>query len=297
MVGGCRSDGGAPVTGRRQDWERLLAVPGPLIMGIINVTPDSFADAGRRFFDHAAAIEHARTMVAAGADLLDIGGESTRPFADAVPLEEELRRVLPVIEAVAGEHNLPISIDTYKAEVARRALAAGATIINDISALSFDPDMAPLAAVHQAPVILMHMQGTPKDMQRDPHYHDLIGELKDFFAARLEFAISQDIPRELLVLDPGLGFGKTRDHNLELIQRLDEFLALGCPLLIGPSRKAFIGHLTGRPAGEERDVGTLAALAVSVLRGAKILRTHNVAYARQFITVFQAIRSANPASG
>jgi dihydropteroate synthase len=287
--------GDAPVNPLQRGWERLLAVPGPLIMGIINVTPDSFADTGRRFFEHAAAIEHARALVAEGADLLDIGGESTRPLADAVPLEEELRRVLPVIEAVAAEHDIPISIDTYKSEVARRALAAGATIINDISALSFDPDMAPLAAAHQAPVILMHMQGTPKDMQRDPHYDNLIGELKDFFAARFEFAVSQGIPRQLLALDPGIGFGKTRDHNLEIIQRLDEFLDLGCPVLIGPSRKAFIGHLTGLPAGKERDVGTLAALAVSALRGAKILRTHNVAYARQFFAVFQAIRSAGPA--
>jgi dihydropteroate synthase len=294
MLGSEPAAGITDMTRPRGRWARLLAAPGPLLMGIINVTPDSFADADRRFFDHAAAIDHARALAAAGADILDIGGESTRPYADAVPLEEELRRVLPVIETLAAELSIPISIDTYKAEVARRALAAGATIINDISALAFDPDMAPLAAAQQAPVILMHMQGTPQDMQQNPHYDDLVGELRDFFAARLEFAVSQGLPRELVVLDPGLGFGKTRDHNLEIIQRLDEFLDLGCPLLIGPSRKAFIGHLTGLPAGEKRDVGTLAALAVSVLRGAKIIRTHNIAYARQFLNVFQAIQSAGP---
>ncbi len=243
----------------------LLAAPRPLIMGVVNVTPDSFADHGR-FFRHDDAIAQARALVAAGADILDIGGESTRPFADPVTLEEELRRVLPVIEAVA-ETSVPISIDTYKATVAREALAAGAAIINDISALRFDPEMAPLAAAHQVPVVLMHMQGTPRDMQRQPHYDDLLGEIKAFFRERLEFAASQGIPREQLILDPGIGFGKTWQHNLTILNRLDAFQDLGCPLLIGPSRKAFIGRILDLPAGEERDVGTLAALAVAVMRG------------------------------
>ena len=269
-------------------WPELLGTPRPLIMGILNVTPDSFADHGRHF-DHAAALDHARRLVAAGADILDVGGESTRPFAEPVPLEEELRRVIPVIAALAPEIPIPISIDTYKASVARAALDAGAAIINDISALRFDPALAPLAAAARVPVVLMHMQGTPRDMQQDPRYHDLMGEITAFFRERLEFAVGQGIPRELIILDPGLGFGKTQEHNLEVIRRLAEFQELGCPLLLGPSRKAFIGHLTGQPAGPERDVGTLAALAASVQRGAKIVRTHNVAYARQFFSVWEAI--------
>jgi dihydropteroate synthase len=272
-------------------WPELFAAdkkPRPLIMGILNVTPDSFADHGRHF-DHTVALAHARDLIAAGADILDIGGESTRPFAEPVPLEEALRRVIPIIEAIAPELAVPISIDTYKAPVARAALAAGAAIINDISALRFDPGMAPLAAAAGAPVILMHMQGTPRDMQRAPHYDDLMGEIAAFFRERLEYAVGQGIARDLLVLDPGIGFGKTMDHNLEILRRLEVFLELGCPLLVGPSRKAFIGHLTGLPAGPERDVGTLAALLAAVQHGAKIVRTHNVAYARQFFAVWEAI--------
>jgi len=259
-------------------------------MGVVNVTPDSFSDGGR-FFDATAALAQARALAAAGADILDIGGESTRPFADPVPLEEELRRVVPVIQALAAEIGLPISIDTYKAPVARAALEAGATVINDISALRFDPEMAELAAAHQVPVILMHMQGTPRDMQVEPRYGDLLGEVKAFFQERLEFAASREISRDLLVLDPGIGFGKTWSHNLEILNHLDTFLDLGCPLLAGPSRKAFIGHILGLPNGEVRDIGTLAALGMAVLKGAKIVRTHNAAYARQFLTVLEAIRT------
>ena len=269
-------------------WTELLAVPRPLIMGVVNITPDSFADGGR-FFRPADALAQARALMAAGADILDLGGESTRPNADPLPLEEELRRVLPVIEALAAENPVPISIDTYKAGVAEKALDAGASIINDISALRFDPGMAPLAAARQVPVVLMHMQGTPRDMQHQPHYDDLLGEIKAFFRERLEYAVSQSIPRDLLILDPGIGFGKTWRHNLEILNNLDTFLDLECPLLVGPSRKAFIGHLTGQPAGPERDAGTLAALAVAVLRGARLVRTHNVAFARQFLTVLDSI--------
>jgi dihydropteroate synthase len=260
-------------------------------MGVLNVTPDSFTDGGL-YFDHAAALAQARALVAAGADILDIGGESTRPFSDPVPLEEELRRVLPVIDAIAPEINIPISVDTYKAAIARAALDSGATLINDISALSFDPDMAPLAAEYQAPVVLMHMQGTPRDMQRQPHYDDLLGEVKAFFQERVEFAVSQGLTPDLLILDPGIGFGKTAEHNLEILNHLDVFLELSLPLLVGPSRKAFIGRLTRQAAGEGRDIGTLAALAIAVLRGARIVRTHNVAYARQFLAVLEAIRCA-----
>ena len=296
MSGLTPPSGLADIPERRQTWMALLAVSRPLIMGVLNVTPDSFADHGR-FFDYADALAQARALVAAGADILDIGGESTRPFADPVPLDEELRRVLPVIEAIAPEIAVPISIDTYKATVARAALEAGATLINDISALRFDPDMAPLAADLQAPVILMHMQGTPRDMQQHPHYDDLLGEVRDFFRDRLEFALSQGLAADLLVLDPGIGFGKTWKHNLEILNHLDAFLDLGCPLLVGPSRKAFIGHILDLPAGEERDVGTLAALAVAVIRGARIVRTHNVAYARQFLAMLEGIRSAPVGAG
>ena len=257
-------------------------------MGVINVTPDSFSDGGR-FFEHRDALAQAQALVAAGADLLDIGGESTRPYADPVPLEEELRRVVPLIEAVRATTDTPISIDTYKSQVARAALNAGAGLINDISALRFDPAMAPLVAEHRVPVVLMHMQGTPRDMQLKPRYDDLLGEIKAFFKERLDFALSQGIPRDLLILDPGIGFGKTFQHNLEILNHLEAFLDLGCPLMIGASRKAFIGHLLNLPNGEVRDVGTLAAVAVAVQRGARIVRTHNVAYTRQFLTVMQAI--------
>jgi dihydropteroate synthase len=283
------------ITGRCHAWAALLAAPRPLIMGVLNVTPDSFADHGR-YFEQAHALAQARALVAAGADILDIGGESTRPFADPVPLEEELRRVLPIIEALAPEIAVPISIDTYKASVARAALEAGATLINDISALRFDPDMAPLAAELEAPVVLMHMQGSPRDMQRHPHYDDLLGEIRDFFRDRLDFATSRGLSPDLLVLDPGIGFGKTWKHNLEILNHLDVFLDLGCPLMVGPSRKAFIGHILDLPAGEERDIGSLAALAMAVTRGARIIRTHNVAYARQFLAVLEAIRAA-PGAG
>jgi dihydropteroate synthase len=175
--------------------------------------------------------------------------------------------------------------------VARAALEAGASLINDISALRFDPEMAPLAAAHQVPVVLMHMQGTPQNMQDHPHYDDLLGEIKTFFQERLEYAVSRGIPRELVILDPGIGFGKTWRHNLEILNHLDAFLDLGCPLLVGPSRKAFIGRILGLPNGEVRDIGTLAALGVAALKGARLIRTHNAAFARQFLSVLTAIRT------
>ena len=257
-------------------------------MGVINVTPDSFADGGL-CFDQDNAVNHALALAAAGADILDFGGESTRPFSEPTPLNEELQRVLPVIAQVRARTPVPISIDTYKSGVARAALEAGANIINDISAMRFDPDIVHLAREYGAPVILMHMQGTPKGMQAKPHYHDLLGELRAFFQERLDFAMSHGLPRELLVLDPGLGFGKTFQHTMEILNNLDAFLDLGCPLLIGPSRKAFLGHLLGGLPSGERDIGTLAALAVAVQRGAHIVRVHNVAYAKQFFTVLSAI--------
>lgn len=244
----------APAAPAGASWESLLAQPRPLIMGVINVTPDSFADGGL-FFDHDAAVNQALALVAAGADLLDLGGESTRPFSEPTPLDEELRRVLPVIERLRAQTPIPISIDTYKSQVARAALEAGANIINDISALRFDPDMVHLARETGVPVILMHIQGTPKEMQAQPHYDDLLGEIRAFFQERLDFALARGLSKEALVLDPGIGFGKTFQHNQEILNNLDVFLDLGCPLLIGPSRKAFLGHLLG---GSPRPNGTSA---------------------------------------
>ena len=287
MAGGLRV-APAPASSAAALWNALLGQSRPLVMGVINVTPDSFADGGL-CFDQDTAVDHALALAAAGADILDFGGESTRPFSEPTPLNEELQRVLPVIAQVRARTHIPISIDTYKSGVARAALEAGANIINDISAMRFDPDMVHLAREYGAPVILMHMQGTPKGMQAKPHYHDLLGELRAFFQERLDFAMSHGLPRELLVLDPGLGFGKTFQHNMEILNNLDAFLDLGCPLLIGPSRKAFLGHLLGGLPPGERDIGTLAALAVAVQRGAHIVRVHNVAYAKQFFTVLSAI--------
>jgi dihydropteroate synthase len=278
-------------------WISLLGRPRPLIMGVINVTPDSFADGGLHF-DRQTAVDHALALAAAGADILDFGGESTRPYSLPTPLDEEIRRVLPVIEQVRAQTAALISIDTYKAAVARAALEAGAHIINDISGLRFDPQMVHLARENKAPVVIMHMQGTPREMQVKPHYDDLIGELRDFFQERLEFALSHGLDKELLVLDPGLGFGKTFQHNLEILNNLDAFVDLGCPLLIGPSRKAFLSHILGGRPPAERDIGTLAALTVAVQKGARLIRVHNVSYAKQFFTVLNAIcqvrRQAGP---
>lgn len=257
-------------------------------MGVLNVTPDSFSDGGR-FFDPEAALAQAEAMIAAGADILDIGGESTRPFSEPVPLEEELRRVLPVIQALRRRFDLPISIDTYKAAVAEAALDAGADLINDISAGRFDPGMVPLAARTGVPLILMHMQGTPRDMQLDPHYDDVVAEVKAFLAARRDYAISQGVAPDKIILDVGIGFGKNLEHNLELLRRHQEFQELGCPLLLGVSRKAFLGKITDLPA-PERDVATLGAIAYGALHGADIIRTHNVPYAVQLLKVINAIR-------
>jgi dihydropteroate synthase len=278
----------APASTSGEVWEDLLSQPRPLIMGVINVTPDSFADGGL-FFDHDTAVNHALALVAAGADILDFGGESTRPYSDPTPLDEELSRVIPVIEQVRAQSSVAISIDTYKSRVARAALTAGANIINDISSLQFDPDMVHLAREYDAPVILMHMQGTPREMQTHPHYDDLLGELRAFFSERLDFALAHGLSRELLVIDPGIGFGKTFHHNMEILNNLDAFLDLGYPLLIGLSRKAFLGHLLGGLPPAERDVATLAALTIAIQRGAHIVRVHNVAYAKQFFTVLNAI--------
>lgn len=260
-------------------WRDLEGEGRVLIMGILNVTPDSFSDGGR-FLSPDAAVERALVMEGEGADIIDIGGESSRPGAEPVSVEEELGRVLPVLERLRGRLRIPISIDTTKAEVAEAALRAGACIVNDISALRFDPAMAPLVAEFGAGLVLMHMLGTPKTMQQSPHYDDVVREVRGFLAERAQYAQSQGIPREAIAVDPGIGFGKTVEHNLELLRRLPELVELGFPVLVGPSRKSFIGALLGLPV-EERLEGTLAACAVAVVRGADILRVHDVRQVRR----------------
>ena len=256
-------------------------------MGVLNITPDSFSDGGR-FLKTDDAIRRAEALAEEGADLIDIGGESSRPGSKPVPVEEEIRRVVPVIEQIANRLTVPISIDTTKAAVARQALAAGARIINDISALRFDPEMARLAAREAVPVVLTHMQGTPNDMQAHPVYADVVREITEFFETRVRFAEQAGITRERIVLDPGIGFGKTTDHNLEILARLDEFRTVGCPLLIGPSRKSFIGRVLSLPV-EERLEGTAAAVAVGILNGASIIRVHDVRAMARVARMVEAI--------
>jgi dihydropteroate synthase len=261
-------------------------------MGIVNVTPDSFSDGGL-FLSPSAALAQALQLARDGADILDIGGESTRPFANPVAAAEELNRVVPLIKAIRQQTDIPISIDTYKAEVAQAALDAGANLVNDISALRFDPHMVHLVARSQVPVVLMHMQGQPRDMQVAPHYLNLVAEIKTFLAQRRDFALTHGIAPSNLILDVGIGFGKDLAHNLELIRRLDEFHDLGCPLLLGVSRKAFIGKILNAPV-TERDIGTLGAIAVGLVRGAHIIRTHNVLLARQVAAIVQAVLHGCP---
>ena len=261
-----------------------------LLMGILNVTPDSFSDGGL-FLDPGKAVRRAETLAAEGADLIDIGGESSRPGADPVSEEEEIRRVVPVIERLSKSLSIPISIDTTKAVVARRALDAGAGLINDISAFRFDADMAPLAVEKNVPVILMHMQGRPGNMQAQPVYTDVVREIGDFFRERLKIAKQAGVSLNRIVLDPGMGFGKTVEHNLQILSRLDEFLALGRPILIGPSQKSFIGHLLDLPVGERME-GTAAAVVAGVLHGASIVRVHDVRVMARAVRVAEAIRDA-----
>lgn len=246
-----------------------------LVMGILNVTPDSFSDGGM-FVDHSAAVVHAREMVENGADIIDIGGESTRPGSEAVTAKEEIDRVIPVIQEIAGSINVPISIDTTKAEVARVALDSGALIVNDISAASFDPDMRLVIAEKRCPAILMHIKGTPKDMQAQPHYDNLMGEVCAFLRERIEAVVDAGVDERMLIVDPGIGFAKSVDHNLELLQRLRELKSIGRPILVGTSRKATIGKVLGDLPVEERLEGTAATVAISIANGADIVRVHDV---------------------
>lgn len=268
----------------------LTLGPRTLIMGILNVTPDSFSDGGR-FFDKEDAIAHGEALVAAGADIIDIGGESSRPFADPVPAEDETRRVCPVIEELSRRLSVPISIDTTKAQVAERALDAGAVIVNDIGALRLDPAMAGLVADRGVPVVLMHMQGTPGTMQMNPHYEDVVREVKDFLANAIHRAEEAGIDRRKVIVDPGIGFGKTVTHNLRLIKDLPALRGLGVPVLIGPSRKSFISKLLG-PGDDRREVGTQAAVTAAALGGAHMVRVHDVERTRETLKLADAIRNS-----
>ena len=256
------------------------------LMGVVNVTPDSFSDGGL-YLDPEAAIAHGRELAEAGAEILDVGGESTRPGAEPVGEEEELRRVVPVIRGLAGSGRR-LSVDTSKAPVAAAALDAGAEIVNDVTALRGDPEMASLCAERGATVVLMHMLGEPRTMQQDPRYDDVVTEVKAFLAERLEAAVTAGIDEERVWLDPGIGFGKTGAHNMELLRRLGELRKLGRPLVVGTSRKSFIGKVDGSPA-DQRLGGTIASSVLAAAEGADVLRVHDVAEVRQALTVAAAI--------
>ncbi|HET6454493.1 MAG TPA: dihydropteroate synthase [Armatimonadota bacterium] len=245
-----------------------------LIMGILNVTPDSFSDGGV-YQDTESAVRHGIQMAEDGADIIDIGGESSRPGSKPVSVDEELSRVIPVIQALAKQVQVPISIDTYKPEVARAALDAGAAVINDITGLA-DEGMRSLAAERKAPTVIMHMKGTPRNMQENPEYGDVVSEIMAFFRERIALAVEAGLPEEYLIIDPGIGFGKTLEHNLEIIRNLADFKTLGRPILIGTSRKAFIGKILGGLPPTERLEGTAATVAISIMKGANIVRVHDV---------------------
>jgi dihydropteroate synthase len=261
-------------------------------MGVVNVTPDSFSDGGR-YFDPDAAIARGLELAAAGADLLDVGGESTRPGATPVALADERARVLPVVGALAADAGVPVSVDTTKAAVAVAALDAGATIVNDVSAGLADPDMLSVVAAARAGYVAMHMRGEPRTMQREPVYGDLIGEIRDELAGALRMAEERGVRPEQLLVDPGIGFGKTVAHNLEILRRLAEFSLLGRPLVIGCSRKSFIGAVSDLPPGERLE-GTLAAHVAAVLAGAHVVRVHDVAAHRRALALADAILDGRP---
>jgi dihydropteroate synthase len=283
----------------RDEWrlrDRILYPGrGVLVMGIVNVTPDSFSDGGR-FVAVETAVAHALDLARQGADLLDIGGESTRPNAVPVDLEEELRRVIPVVRELATRTDLPLSVDTYKAETARQALEAGAHVINDITALRGDAKMAEIVRTFGAGLVLMHMQGSPQTMQQNPVYDDVTNEVAGFLEARLQAAADMGIAGSQVVLDPGVGFGKTREHNLELLARLAELQRLGRPVCLGVSRKGFMGSLLGRPT-TERLASSLAAVCHAMAYGAaQIVRVHDVAETRDAVRLFQALKERQRSS-
>ena len=266
-----------------------------LIMGILNVTPDSFSDGGR-FFEKDKAIAHGLKMVEEGADIIDIGGESTRPGSRPLAQEEELQRVIPVIESLAQRTDVPISIDTYKSRIAREAIQAGAEMINDISGLHFDPGLAEVAADQKVPLILMHMRGVPETMQIDPHYDSLFSEIIQSLEESIQKAESAGVQGDQILIDPGIGFGKTFEHNLLLLKHLSEFRVLGKPIVLGTSRKSFIGKIVNSREISDRLEGTLASAVIGTFNGAHIIRCHDVLQAKRTIAVADAIRLAGTES-
>jgi len=264
------------------------------IMGVLNVTPDSFSDGGH-YFNPDKAVEHGLEMARDGADIIDVGGESTRPYSQNVSVTEEMDRVIPVIESLNKELSIPVSIDTYKSKVTREALKAGASLINDISALRFDPDMASIAAETGVPVILMHMKGTPKNMQDNPTYDDLISEILHFLKDAITRAVTAGIRKDLIIVDPGIGFGKTFDDNLKVIRELSRLGSLQSPVLLGSSNKAFIGRILNKEA-HERDTGTMATIAAAIMNGAHIVRVHNVKKAVETAMIVDAIKTGRVSS-
>ncbi|HUJ69962.1 MAG TPA: dihydropteroate synthase [Syntrophorhabdales bacterium] len=260
----------------------------PVIMGILNVTPDSFFDGGN-FFSPEPAIDHAMAMAEEGADIIDVGGESTRPGSEPTSLEEELDRVLPVIEGIRKHSSIPLSIDTYKAVVARAAVAAGVDWVNDISALSFDEGMAGAVAASGVPVVMQHIKGTPRDMQKNPSYVDVTGEIKEFFVERIAYAKKCGIDEDDIIIDPGIGFGKRLQDNLTIIREIGRLKELGRPVLIGTSNKSFIGRILGTDVLAERAEGTLASVAISLWNGADMVRVHDVAATRRVVAFMKAL--------
>lgn len=261
-----------------------------LVMGIVNVTPDSFSDGGK-FFSPEVAISHASKLITQGADIIDIGGESTRPGAKLVSESEELKRVIPVIEKIRTDNpRILISIDTTKASVAKYAVEAGADIINDVSGLSFDNNMAGIVKSLNVPIVIMHMKGNPQNMQLNPEYKDIVNEILDFFKIKIKIAIQSGINRSMIILDPGIGFGKTVDHNFELLSRLNEFNVLELPIMIGPSRKSFIGITLDLPP-EDRVEGTAAAVSAGVMNGASIVRVHDVKSMKRVVRIIEKVRN------
>jgi dihydropteroate synthase len=268
-------------------WEKRFKDK-PLVMGILNVTPDSFYDGGA-YFTQDKAIERAFRMIEEGVDIIDVGGETTKPFSEPTPEKEELRRVIPVIASIRKKSDIPISIDTYKAAIAEAALGAGADIVNDISSLSFDPAMAGVVAQAHAPVILMHIKGTPRDMQVSPSYENVVAEVTAFLAERAAFAESCGIAGDDIVVDPGIGFGKRLEDNLALMREIPALKKLGKPVLMGTSMKSFIGRILGTTALEDRAEVALASAAISVWNGADIVRVHDVAGTRRVVRFMQAL--------
>ena len=267
---------------------KFLSNNSTLLMGVLNVTPDSFSDGGL-FSDIDMAVAHAVEMTVDGADIIDIGGESTKPGSKEVPVEEEMRRVIPVIEKLVSKIKARISIDTRKSKVAEAALKAGASIINDISGLRNDKDMAKVAARYKAGIILMHMRGTPENMQDSTEYSDLIGEINNFLRLSADEAFKAGVSIDSVAIDPGIGFGKTVEQNLEILNRLEEFKGLGFPLCIGTSRKSFIGKVLDKPAADDRLAGTIATCVAAVMKGARILRVHDVKAARDAVAMIEKI--------